>query len=1427
MKCKRMRKCMAGLLLGTLVISAVQVQNNTVMAEEIHTEWESDGEGDNEVFTELPEEKRKEKENETQKNGTEESISEDMETEEDVPGDTETEEDIPENTETEESMPGETEKGMPEESMSEDAGTEEGMPGDTKMEEGMSEDTETEESIPGETEDSMPGESVPGETEESMSEDVETEESITENEVSDECVKEDLETEQQKNPMGEKEETECIVEIDSRFETEHNKEMDTSADRNEETVFTEIESQEDEETVSELLKLPEIQESSAVLYADAYTPPGILASAAGTGYTVVNVGDRRYSGNYCEIQRNKISEVIPWDNSGGNVIQGSRTNSGGKAYSYFVPKNKTAAGKFGFRVTNVAYSRTEKCAVDLLITVVAYNDYTYSAAGNKIEGVYPCIGYTPGGGIAYQPFLPAIRLKCDLVRSGTNTPVAGNYRFTMTDIDAGQIYGITLFDGKVDARYCTASTVIHTGIRTLSDGKDYYMMYAPDIACQEGNKKHAISYEVSNMSSFGIFIDSEKRSGTTGGYSGNTIREAYADIQDGVWDDSAGALMGWESWAFGPAQVSPVNKYVSSDGSSWGTASQISAVDDLFWYMLEVYVPEMSGYSYQQFYLQDILPAGADYVGDLSVIKTETGENAVGYFQIVSGEELLIAYNGASGFQGYTYQIRFKVKMDPFEITPVMSGTTAVYTVENQAILYYQTNVDAAPLSTVSNTVSTTAAKDRPDPIHPVKRICWNGNMLEEKEFTDKKEEIIFTVQQQIPAYEPCWYMDSFVFEDILEPCFELVRIALGTDRTPSSTVFEANENNTSKNNWNFRMENGKITAALGKDGISGAHFAGDTVYRMDLTVRVKEGYDLLKYYQTVSEQKEAAVIPNRASVTFGWGNDNVVFETNQVKVLISEVFGTVTLSKKNQSTNETVPDAGFTLYQWNQSEWEKLEEFSYDKNRKEYYVNTRLQKTDTNNGRFRIEEHHTPKGFSGNWNREFVLEGTPGVCTALSYEVFNTMATGRITVKKVSENGTLLKGAQYEIYVKTDIKSPGGQVLKRAGEKAASIITKEDGSATTGELYPGVYEVREVLPPEGYRINTVPKTVEIVYVNKEEGGSHETVTFQNQPTLVYLYKVSAPAEKEKEKTPLCDVSFAVWNKKTQKEQDAAVYSTDQEGKIALRGLLPGTYCFKEIVTLPGYVPDLTVREFTIDKNGRCMGQDAGVIEVENQFICADFLKKDKATGRAVAGAELRLVSEKGEEIDTWVSGEQPYRIERIPAGNYLLQEISAPEGYKKAKPVRIEIKEKSGIQTFSIHDIKYVTVHLEKRIRQAEIVWAHGNPVFTFCLEGTDLEGEKHTFYETVEFTSEQMYESEEDDGMLSLCAVFEVPAGTYTAYETNVIRYRLEKINGVTNGSVSGPAVLFDLRGNKDGTAVFYNRKITDTGISDTDFVRNVIIE
>ena len=167
--------------------------------------------------------------------------------------------------------------------------------------------------------------------------------------------------------------------------------------------------------------------------------------------------------------------------------------------------------------------------------------------------------------------------------------------------------------------------------------------------------------------------------------------------------------------------------------------------------------------------------------------------------------------------------------------------------------------------------------------------------------------------------------------------------------------------------------------------------------------------------------------------------------------------------------------------------------------------------------------------------------------------------------------------------------------------------------------------------------------------------------------------------------------------RKSGSKENGTSYQTDENGMIEIKGLKSGVYQFQEISVPSGYILDSSVKEFLIDENGLVNNEYGYTIVIENTYTKAEFMKTDKASGSLVAGATLQLKDKNGKTVDTWVSGMEPHRINKLVPGEYVLTEVEAPEGYKKGKPISCVIEDTAQIQDFRMTNVKMVTITLTK----------------------------------------------------------------------------------------------------------------------------------
>ncbi|WP_373216227.1 SpaA isopeptide-forming pilin-related protein [Ruminococcus sp. 5_1_39BFAA] len=149
-----------------------------------------------------------------------------------------------------------------------------------------------------------------------------------------------------------------------------------------------------------------------------------------------------------------------------------------------------------------------------------------------------------------------------------------------------------------------------------------------------------------------------------------------------------------------------------------------------------------------------------------------------------------------------------------------------------------------------------------------------------------------------------------------------------------------------------------------------------------------------------------------------------------------------------------------------------------------------------------------------------------------------------------------------------------------------------------------------------------------------------------------------------------------------------AEYITDENGYILLNELNHGcTYFVYETGTLPGYNLDTAVYEFTVDADGLIDGKSTYRLKIANQPNQLEVSKMDITGGKELPGATLTIKDSEGNVVETWVSTEEPHRIVGLPAGNYILIEEQAPEGYAIAESITFTLTDSLQVQQVIMYD--------------------------------------------------------------------------------------------------------------------------------------------
>ena len=144
-----------------------------------------------------------------------------------------------------------------------------------------------------------------------------------------------------------------------------------------------------------------------------------------------------------------------------------------------------------------------------------------------------------------------------------------------------------------------------------------------------------------------------------------------------------------------------------------------------------------------------------------------------------------------------------------------------------------------------------------------------------------------------------------------------------------------------------------------------------------------------------------------------------------------------------------------------------------------------------------------------------------------------------------------------------------------------------------------------------------------------------------------------------------------------------------------IRNLPNGKYTLQETKAPAGYILNDQVVNFEITDTNRNIA-----IKFKNQTIDkqATIIKIDADTNKPVAGAVLVVKDSNGKEIERFTTTTEPYILEDLADGEYTVEEIEAPAGYKKT----------DGIYKFTISDTNnHATVTIENKAidKQASII--------------------------------------------------------------------------------------------------------------------------
>ena len=300
---------------------------------------------------------------------------------------------------------------------------------------------------------------------------------------------------------------------------------------------------------------------------------------------------------------------------------------------------------------------------------------------------------------------------------------------------------------------------------------------------------------------------------------------------------------------------------------------------------------------------------------------------------------------------------------------------------------------------------------------------------------------------------------------------------------------------------------------------------------------------------------------------------------------------------------------------------------------------------------------------------------------------------TAEIHIEKADEETKeLLSGVQYQLKTKYDIIDPqNGKVIHQAGDPVSMDIS-EDGYYMTNELGEihivglplgtdgASYLLQETRTLDGYVLDETVYEIKFDLEDDQKAVYEVHKQFTNKQTEVLISKTDLTTGKELE--------------------GASLQVLDENGKVIeewisteeahlIKGLTVGKeYTLKETIAPFGYMLSEKEIKFTVANT-----TETQKVEMTNDYTKVEILKVDETTGKALAGADFILTSEKTKNIvERWTSTEEAHMITMLEPGMYRLHEEAAPYGYHLAEDVIFEVKATGEVQEVVMKDEQILT---------------------------------------------------------------------------------------------------------------------------------------
>ena len=330
--------------------------------------------------------------------------------------------------------------------------------------------------------------------------------------------------------------------------------------------------------------------------------------------------------------------------------------------------------------------------------------------------------------------------------------------------------------------------------------------------------------------------------------------------------------------------------------------------------------------------------------------------------------------------------------------------------------------------------------------------------------------------------------------------------------------------------------------------------------------------------------------------------------------------------------------------------------------------------------GKYEVREIKAPEGYVQNNEPKDVELTYAGqeiaVLDTVNASFVNDYQSVEISLSKVMENDELFgiygedcyTSVSFGLFAAEDITAADGTVIPADG-LISEVSLDENMTVVIAEKIPfGKYYVQEIATDEHYVLNGEKYLVNFEYM----GQDIRTVDIDCGQFVNLLKRGRIEGHKVDDKSePLENAVFGLFTADCVKfSRDTAVMTaaSDENGYFVFDEIPYGEYIIHEIEAPTGYI-------FSDESYPVTVSEDGDVVEITavNKPITIE-ISKVNVYGEELIGAEMQLIDSEDNVVDEWVSDGTNHVVSKLGAGEYVLKEIAAPDGYIIATDIKFNV---------------------------------------------------------------------------------------------------------------------------------------------------------